>query len=86
MSVLYWGLQNWIRYPRCDLTIAQQRGKITSFNLLALLFALQPWVGSWEHCLLMLNFLSSRNDLAAFQMVSPKPVLMHGAEFGVSLC
>lgn len=63
MSVLYWRLQNWIQNPRCDLTTAQQRGKITFFNLLAPLFTLQPWDGSWEHCLLMLNLLFSRNDI-----------------------
>lgn len=64
MSVLYWRPQNWIQNPRCDHTTAQQRGKITSFNLLALPFALQPKVGSWEHCLHMLNLLSSRSDIS----------------------
>lgn len=62
VSVLYWGPQKWIQNPRYDLTTAQQRGEITFFNLLSPPFTLQPWAGTWEHCLLMLN-LSSRNDV-----------------------
>lgn len=43
--------------------LLNREGRSPSSNLLASLFALQPWVGSWEHCLLMLNLLSNRNGI-----------------------
>jgi len=35
MSHLHWGAQNWTQHSRCGLTSAEQQGRITSLDLLA---------------------------------------------------
>jgi len=42
MSLLYWGLHIWMQYSKSGLTSAEQRDKITSFALLAVLLLLPP--------------------------------------------
>ena len=42
MSLLYWEAQNRTQYYRCGLTSAEERAKITSLGLLAMLLLMQP--------------------------------------------
>jgi len=41
ISVLYCEAQNWTQYSRCGLTCTEQRGRITSLNLLTTLIFMQ---------------------------------------------
>ncbi|KAK4827750.1 hypothetical protein QYF61_021221 [Mycteria americana] len=65
MSPLYWGAQNRTQCSRCGLTSAEQRGRITSLDLLAILLLMQPRIPSAffkgrVHCLLIFNLVSTR--------------------------
>lgn len=42
VSLFYQGVQNWTQNSMCDLTRAEERAKITYFNLLAMLLQMQP--------------------------------------------
>ena len=60
-----WGAQTWTQHSRCGLSIAEQRGRITSLDLLATLFAMYPRIrlAFWatrSHCWLMTNQLPTR--------------------------
>ena len=58
------GLQSWTQDSTWGLTSAEQRGRITSLDLLAMLLLIQPriqlpfWVAR-PHCHVMLSFLST---------------------------
>lgn len=43
MSLFYWVAQTWTQHSRCSLTRAEQRGMITSHNLLAMLFLISNY-------------------------------------------
>ena len=70
ISFLCWGPQNWTQYSRWGLMRTEQRGRITSLNLLVALLLILPrihlafWAAS-THCQLMLS-LSSTNALKSF--------------------
>lgn len=64
-SLLYWALQNWTQYCSYGFSSAEERGRITSFNLLATCLLVQPrippnFIRARSHCWIMYNFLSSR--------------------------
>ncbi|KAK4810782.1 hypothetical protein QYF61_008754, partial [Mycteria americana] len=58
------GAQNWIQSSRCSLTSAEERGRITSLDLLAILCLMQPRIplalAARAHCWLMFNLVSTR--------------------------
>ena len=71
MSFLCWGLQSWTQYSRWGLTRAEQRGRITSLDLLATLL-MQPRTrlalrAASAHCQLMssLSSISTPKSLSA---------------------
>ena len=51
MSPLYWKAQNWTQYSRCGLIGAEERGRITSLDLLATVLPMQPsrLLVEWHH-------------------------------------
>jgi len=64
MSFLCWGLQSWTQDSRWGLTRVEQRGRITSLNLLAMLLLMQPriWLAFWAastQCRLVSGFSST---------------------------
>ncbi|XP_068782109.1 uncharacterized protein [Struthio camelus] len=64
MSLLHWGAQHWTQDSRCGLIRAEERGRITSLDLLATLCLMHPrrplaFLAARAHCCLMLN-LSTR--------------------------
>jgi len=64
MSLLHWGAQNWTPHSRCGLTSAEQRGRISSLNLLATILLMQLRIPfrliRRAHCCLMLNLVPTR--------------------------
>ena len=61
---LFPGLQSWTQDSRLGLTRAEQRGRITSPDLLAILLLMQPriWLAFWAvstHCWVMMSFSST---------------------------
>lgn len=69
MSSLHWGVQHWAQSSRCGFTRAEQTGRTTFLDLLAMLFltAGQLVVHQDPQCFCK----------AAFQVVSPLLVLLH---------
>ena len=64
-SFSHWGAQNWAQWSRCGLTSAEQRVRILSLDLLAILCPMQPMLSltffaAWAHCWLMFNLVSTR--------------------------
>ncbi|KAK4812332.1 hypothetical protein QYF61_017109 [Mycteria americana] len=82
------GLQSWTQYSRWGLTRAEQRGRITSLDLLATLLFMQPriWLAFWAasaHCQLTSSFSSTSTpkSFSAGLLSIPsslKPVLILG--------
>jgi len=67
MSLLCWGAQNWTQRSRCNLTSAEQKGRLTSLLLMAMFPLVQPrycwlfcFLATRAHCLLMVNLVSTR--------------------------
>ncbi|KAK4809169.1 hypothetical protein QYF61_006427 [Mycteria americana] len=65
VSLLYWGAQNWTQHPRCGLTSAELRGRITFLELLAVLYLMQPRIplafcAARAHYWLMFNLVPTR--------------------------
>ncbi|KAK4832903.1 hypothetical protein QYF61_026546 [Mycteria americana] len=89
MSFLYWGPQTQMQYPRWGLTRVEQRGRITSLDLLVTLLLMQPriqlafWAAS-AHCRVLLSFLSTNtpksfsSGRAALNPFSAQPVFVLG--------
>lgn len=79
MSVLYRGAVNWTQEPRCNLTTTQDRGKIF---LQAVAFTCTTTVLGWlkEAVVCSCPSLLSLYHLS-FQMVYPKPLMVHGFIF-----
>ena len=64
LSFLNWGAENWTEYSGCGLTSAEQRGRIISLDLLAMLFLMHPrtllaFLATRAHCWLMADLLST---------------------------
>jgi len=68
MAFFYWGALNWTQYSKCGLNSAEQKGNITSLNLLATLFLTQPktvvFFAASAYCLLMFNPLSTETCMS----------------------
>ena len=67
MSLLYWEVQNWTQYSSCGLTSAEQRGKISSIDLLPVLCLMQlriPFAAfaARSYSWLMFNLVSTRTS------------------------
>ena len=68
MPLLYWGTQRWTQYSRCGLNSAEERGRITSLNLLATLHLMKPRIPSTTvaaraHCWLMFILVSTMTPM-----------------------
>ena len=66
LSFLYWGGQKYPQHSRCGLTSAEQRGRITSLDLMATLPLMQPriplaFLVARAHCWLTLNLVSTKS-------------------------
>ncbi|XP_055576153.1 uncharacterized protein LOC129736772 [Falco cherrug] len=64
LSLLDWGAQRWTQHSSCSLPSAEQRGRITSLDLLAMLLLMHPRVllaalATRAHCWLVGNLLST---------------------------
>ena len=81
MSLLYRGAQNWAQYSKCGLTSAEQRGRITTLHLLAVLCVMQPRIpfaffAARAHSWLKFNLVSTGTPSAfsaklLYRWVSP---------------
>lgn len=70
IPLLYWGPQNWTHLSKCGLTSAEQRRRMASLDLLAILCLMHPRIplaclASSAHCWLTFN-LASTGTLRAF--------------------
>lgn len=78
MSLWHWGALNWAQHSRYDLARAEQRGRITSLDLLPMLFLMHPRVLLAHGQLSGHQFLLPRSCLPAGQ---PQPMLVPGVFF-----
>ena len=88
MSISYWEASNWAQYATCGLSSAEQRGRVTSLDLLVIFCLMQPRI--------LLALLWGKGTLlppvqpgvhqdpqvffcqAAFQPGGPQHILVHG--------
>lgn len=76
MSLLYWEVQNWTQYSKCDLTNAEEMETTTTLDLLAVLCLTQPCIplvlfAARVHSWFMLNLVPTQNlDLFSVRLMS----------------
>lgn len=83
-SFFYWGAQNQTQYSRYGFISAEQKGRITSLNLLATLLLIQPMLprpffSAKAHCWLMFDFSLVPPKSLSAELLPRKFVLLQGA-------
>lgn len=90
LSLLSWGAQNWTQHSRCGLTRSEWRGRITSLELLATLFLMNPrtplaFLATRKYCWLMDSLLFTRTPRSySTELLSSRSAPASAGDWGYS--